>query len=133
MPWLADTNVLSELVRPHPNAGVAQWATGIERISVSVITLEEIMFGLAWKPNAKIRKWFAQFFADACDVLPITEAIAERAGLMRGELRAEGQTRSQADMLIAATAQVHGLTLVTRNVRDFEGCRITVLNPFVAR
>ncbi len=56
--------------------------------------------------------------------------MAERSGVMRGELRARGITRSQADTLIAATAQVLGLTLVTRNVRDFEGCRIDLLNPF---
>ncbi len=132
MPWLVDTNVLSELARPRPNAGVIAWADGIERISVSTITFEEIMFGLAWKPNPRIRQWFSQFFAEACDILPITAAIAERAGLMRGQLRAEGHTRSQADMLIAATAEVHGLTLVTRNVRDFERCRIVLLNPFSA-
>ena len=132
MPWLVDTNVLSELARPRPNAGVVAWADGIERISVSTITFEEIMFGLTWKPNPRIRQWFARFFAEACDILPITAAIAERAGLMRGQLRAEGHTRSQADMLIAATAEAHGLTLVTRNVRDFERCGIVLLNPFSA-
>lgn len=132
MPWLADTNVLSELVRPRPNAGVVAWAEGIERISVSTITFEEIMFGLAWKPNPRIRRWFSQFFAEACDILAITAAIAERAGVMRGQLRAGGYTRSQADMLIAATAEVHNLTLVTRNVRDFDRCGIVLMNPFSA-
>ncbi|MEK6373010.1 MAG: type II toxin-antitoxin system VapC family toxin [Acidobacteriota bacterium] len=131
MPWLTDTNVLSELVRPRPNSGVLEWAAGVEQISVSVVTLEEILFGLAWKPNARVRAWFDRFFAEACDVVPITQPIAERAGVMRGGLRAKGITRSQADTLIAATAQVQGLTLVTRNVRDFEGCRIDLLNPFV--
>jgi len=130
MPWLTDTNVLSELVRPRPNPGVIAWAGGLERLAISVITLEEIQFGLSWKPNARIRDWFERFLADACDVLPISRTIAERAGVMRGELRAAGTTRSQADILIAATAQVHGLTLVTRNVRDFDGCAIELLNPF---
>ncbi len=130
MPWLTDTNVLSELVRPRPNSGVLVWAAGVERISVSVVTLEEIMFGLSWKPSPKVQKWFERFFAEACEVVPIDQAMAERAGVMRGELRARGITRSQADTLIAATAQVLGLTLVTRNVRDFEGCRIDLLNPF---
>ncbi|MEQ9484212.1 MAG: hypothetical protein RIG27_18290 [Coleofasciculus sp. F4-SAH-05] len=49
---------------------------------------------------------------------------------MRGQLRTQGKPRSQADMLIAATAQVHQLTLVTRNIRDFEDCGILTLNPF---
>lgn len=130
MPWLVDTNVLSELARPRPNAGVIQWARGIDRISISVVTLEEIMFGLAWKPNARVRDWFERFFSDACDVLPITDAIAERSGIVRGRSRALGVTHSQADSLIAATAHVHELTLVTRNVRDFAGCEIKLLNPF---
>jgi len=64
------------------------------------------------------------------DILPVTRAIAERAGSMRGALQAEGSTRSPADMLIAATAQVHVLTLVTRNARDFRGCQIPLFNPF---
>jgi toxin FitB len=130
MPWLTDTNVLSELVRPRPHSGVLAWAAGVERITVSVVTLEEIMFGLAWKPNPNVQEWFGRFFAEDCDVVPITQPIAERAGVMRGEMRARGITRSQADTLIAATAQVLGLTLVTRNVRDFAGCRIDLLNPF---
>ena len=130
MPFLADTNVLSELVRPRPNRGVAEWAARVTRIAISVVTLEEIAFGLSSKPNDRIAKWFERFFTDACDLLPVTPAIAERAGVMRGQLRAKGITRSPADMLIAATAQAHHLTLVTRNVRDFDECPIEVLNPF---
>jgi predicted nucleic acid-binding protein len=131
MPSLIDTNVLSEFVRPRPNRGVIAWAADVERISVSVISVEEITFGLSWKPNKKLEEWFRNFFAEACDTLAITESIAQRAGAMRGEFLAKGITRSPADMLIAATAQAHGLTLVTRNVRDFNGCGIDLLNPFV--
>jgi toxin FitB len=130
MTWLIDTNVLSDLVRPQPNAGVLQWAATVERVAVSVVTIDEIMFGLTWKPNDKIRDWLIDFLNESCDVLPITQEIAHRAGVMRGRLRANGITRTQPDMLIAATAQIHGLTLVTRNVRDFEGCPIELLNPF---
>jgi predicted nucleic acid-binding protein len=128
---LVDTNVLSEFVRPAPNRGVIAWAADVERISISVVSVEEIEFGLSWKPNKKLVEWFRDFFAEACETLPITEAIARRAGVMRGQFLSEGITRSPADMLIAATAQVHGLTLVTRNVRDFDGCGIDLLNPFV--
>jgi len=64
-------------------------------------------------------------------VLDITPAVARRAGELRAFLQASGQVRTQADMLIAASAQVHGLTLVTRNTRDFDGCGIAVLNPFL--
>lgn len=131
MPSLIDTNVLSEFVRPTPNRGVTAWAAGMERIFISVVSIEEIEFGLSWRPNKKLAEWFRDFFAEACDTLPITETIASRAGVMRGQFLAKGITRSPADMLIAATAQVHGLTLITRNVRDFDGCGIDLLNPFV--
>jgi len=130
MPWLVDTNVLSELVRPRPNLGVIEWAADVEQISVSVVTLEEIVFGLTWKPNTRIQRWFATFFDESCEVLPVTRLVAERAGALRGELQSSGKTRTQADALIAATAQVNGLTLVTRNIRDFEGTGVPLLNPF---
>jgi predicted nucleic acid-binding protein len=131
MKWLADTNVLSDLARPRPNPGVLAWSAELQRISISAITIDEIAYGLSWRPNAKTAGWLARFFAESCDVLPVTASIAQRAGTIRGQLRARGSTRAQADMLIAATAQIHGLTLVTRNVRDFDGCQIELLNPFV--
>jgi predicted nucleic acid-binding protein len=95
-----------------------------------VVTIDELMFGLTWKPNARIQDWLIGFLDESCDILPITQPIAHRAGVMRGKLRADGITTSQSDMFIAATADVHGLTLVTRNVRDFEQCRLDLLNPF---
>jgi len=99
-------------------------------VSLCAVTVEEIVYGLAWKPNPRIRAWFEGFIETYCEVLPVTAEIARRAGEMRGELQARGQTRSQSDMLIAATAQLHALTLVTRNSDDFEGCGIPQLNPF---
>jgi len=126
---LVDTNVLGELARQSPDKRVMEWAASMTSIGVSVVTVEEIFFGLAWKPNPRVRRWFQEFFDD-CEILAVTESIAGRAGEMRGQFRAEGKTRTQADMLIAATAAELGLTLVTRNIRDFDGCRISILNPF---
>ena len=96
---------------------------------ISAITVDEIIFGLQWRPHAAKMAWFGRFMQIAT-VLPVTESIARRAGELRAQLALVGQVREQADMLIAATAQVHALTLVTRNVRDFDGCGIAVLNPF---
>ena len=86
--------------------------------------------GLTSKPNTRIQTWFQGFLNSYCKIIPITSEIAQRSGELRGGLRTEGKTRSQADMLIAATAQIHQLTLVTRNTRDFEDCQILVFNPF---
>ena len=132
---LADTNVVSELMRNTPHAHVQRWADTLDRagtaFAISALTVDEITFGLKRKPNAAKMAWFDRFLADNT-VLPATAEIARRAGEMRALLSLQGQVREQADMLIAATAQVHALTLVTRNVRDFDGCGIAVLNPFEA-
>ena len=64
-------------------------------------------------------------------ILPVTTETAKRAGELRGLLRKKGVSRSQADMLIAATAQQHQLTVVARNTKDFEDCGIPLLNPYV--
>jgi predicted nucleic acid-binding protein len=130
MSFLVDTNVLSELVRKRPDPGVLQWAQEVKRVAISAATVEEVYFGLSWKPNPRILLWFEEFLEVNCEVLPVTAEIAKRAGEIRGQLQARGQTRSSTDMLIASTAQEHKLTLVTRNIPDFEECGVPLLNPF---
>ena len=130
MSYLVDTNVIGDLARARPNRGVVTWAGQVTTVSLSVVSLEEIRFGLAWKPNAKIGAWFERFLAEQCRILPVTDEIARRSGDLRGRLQARGRIRTQADMLIAATAIVHRLTLVTRNEADFRDCDVTVLDPF---
>lgn len=131
MNQLVDTNVISELTRRRPNPGVEAWADRSARWVLSAITVEEIFYGLSRTPNERIQRWFEMFLTEKCDVMSVTETIAVVGGRLRGRLGAAGQTRTQADMLIGATALVHQQTLVTRNVRDFEGCGIALLNPFV--
>jgi predicted nucleic acid-binding protein len=130
MSYLCDTNIISELARPKPNIGVVAWSASVKTITLSAITLEEIAFGLTSKPNPRIQTWFQNFLSTYCQVLPITPEIAQLAGEIRGGFRIQGIARSQADILIAATTKVHNLTLVTRNIRDFENCGISLLNPF---
>jgi predicted nucleic acid-binding protein len=128
--FLCDTNVLSELARPAPNPGVLAWAAETKTVSISAITIDEVVFGLTLRPNVRIQAWFEDFLANSCQVLDVTPAVARLAGGMRARLAARGQVRTQADMLVAASAAAHGLTVVTRNTKDFTSCGISVLNPF---
>jgi len=127
--YLVDTDVISELSRREPDHGVLAWAGGVTRFYVSVISVDEIFFGLAWRPNARVLGWMEAFF-QRHEVLAISKTIARRGGELRGQLAARGNLRHQADMLIAEPALTHRLPLVTRNTRDFDGCSIGLLNPF---
>ena len=128
--YLADTNVISELIKKSPNEQVLQWLQTVELIAISAVTIEEAHFGLAWQPNAGKLQLFNAVVQSLHTVYPITESVAQRAGVMRGQLQAQGITRSAPDMLIAATAQEHQLIVATRNVRDFVGCGVQVVDPF---
>jgi predicted nucleic acid-binding protein len=130
MSILIDTNVLSELARPRPDPRVVDWAGGLSTVILSVVTVEEVFFGLSAKRSPRIERWFEEFFDSDCRILEITTPIARHAGVLRGQLTQRGRPRAQADMLIAATAALHGLTLATRDERDFEDCGVTVVNPF---
>jgi len=131
MSHLLDTNIISELIRPSPDPGVQAEVAGLAQIIISVITVEEIRFGLARKPNQRIQQWMDDFLAHQI-ILPITPEIAEYAGTLRGQLAQQGIVRTQADMLIAATARMNQLILMTRNVKDFSDCGVDTRNPFSA-
>ena len=131
MNYLCDTNIISELVRRRPNPGALRWAESVRRIFISVITLEEIHYGLAWKRNRRVEEWFDDFIREGCETLPVSEKTAHLAGHLRGRLQSQGKPRSQADMLIAATALEHEMTLVTANTRDFADCEVALLNPLL--
>jgi len=138
--FLLDTNIPSELTYPRPAPQVAQWLKNAdnEGLFFSVISLAEICKGIAKVPESKkraqlqewldctLRPWFAG------RILPVTEPIAERMGRWAGEGEASGRTLKIADGLIAATALEHDLTLVTRNVKDFTGFGVPLLNPWEA-
>ena len=127
---LADTNVISELVKNKPDTQVMRWLQTVQRMAISAITLEEAHFGLAWQPNTRKLALFNALVERLHAVYPITPAIAQRGGVLRGQFQAQGIVRSAPDMLIAATAIEHQLVLATRNVRDFIGCGVQVVNPF---
>jgi toxin FitB len=133
--YLLDTNVLSETRKRQPEAGVANWiaATPPERLHVSVLTLGEIEQGIAKVRGrgdrdraSALESWLRDVQAGFEDrVLPVTLPVAAAWGRQQ-------YTRPLPviDALIAATARVQGLTVVTRNVKDFELAGVQVLNPF---
>ena len=135
MKWLFDTNVLSELrkaERCHP--GVARWADGVTEESrcTSVLVIGEIRRGIerVRRKDAAQAKALARWLEQVRRAFPgrlleVTEEVAEEWG------RLDAQTpRPAIDGLLAATARVHGLTLVTRNTADFRSMGIELLNPF---
>jgi predicted nucleic acid-binding protein len=136
--FLLDTNVPSELTRRQPDPRVAQWLedTDDELMYLSVISIGEVCKGFTVHPEehrrASLRQWLENelrpWFAGR--ILPISEAIAERWGVLEGKCQLKGLTLSAPDGLIAATALEHDLTVVTRNVKDFTGLGLAVLNPW---
>jgi predicted nucleic acid-binding protein len=129
---LADTHVISEFVKSTPDAQVMRWLETVQRLAISAVTLEEAHFGLAWQPNARKLALFNGVLAQMHAVYAVSPSIAQRGGALRGQFQAQGITRSAPEMLIAATAIEHQLVLATRNVRDFIGCGVQVINPFEA-
>jgi predicted nucleic acid-binding protein len=138
--WLLDTNVISELRRPRPEVRVVAFisAQSLENLHVSTVTLAEIRFGIELLDNAQRRaelnEWLAHrvrpMFAQR--VLPVTEDVMFKWRLLVEEGRKTGHTFSQPDLIIAATAIEHGLTVVSRDTADYEKARIPVFNPWKA-
>ncbi len=133
---IVDTNVLSEVLRPAPSAEVTSWLRRREStIHLSVVTVQELTFGVARMPRGARRAELQRSVDDAIRafhgrVLPITIEVARTAGLLLAERLVNGRPLSLPDAQIAATALVHGYSLATRNVRDFDGLGLDVVNPW---
>jgi toxin FitB len=140
MAWLLDTNLLSELRRPKPEPKVVDFVSRcpLDQLYVSAVTLAEIRFGieLVDEPNrrAELNDWLTHKVRPMFDhrVLQVTEDIMLKWRLLVEEGRKTGHTFSQPDLIIAATAIHHGLTVVTRDRSDFDKARVPVVNPWDA-
>jgi toxin FitB len=133
--YLLDTNVLSELPKRRPHAGVLAWVERLTSLTVSAISLEELCYGVERAPGhrrEKLRLWLDELFALAPTVIAIDARVARVAGTLRANRDAKGRPVAQADMLVAACALTSGLVLATHNVRDFEDCGVALFNPFVS-
>lgn len=134
MTYLLDTNVLSEVRKPSPHDAVTRWFASVRSadLFLSVLVIGEIRRGIEQlRPRDGSQAhayelWLDQLKDEFRDrLLPVTESVADEWGRLNA-----ARTRPALDGLIAATAKMAGLTLVTRNVRDFADTGIRLLNPF---
>jgi toxin FitB len=138
--FLLDTNCISEIVRPLPERRVVEWLeeTDERLLFLSVLTLGEIRRSVAALPQsrrrAQLEAWLeltlpARF---AGRILQVDEQVADRWGLITADAKRRGRPLATVDALLAATALHHNLTLVSRNVADFAGTVVPILNPWDA-
>jgi predicted nucleic acid-binding protein len=137
--WLLDTNIISELRRPKPTPKVTEFirSQSLEGLFVSIVTFAEIRFGIELLPDATRRSdlndWLAHKVRPMFEqrVLAISEDVMFKWRLLVEDGRKAGHTFSQPDLIIAATAQHHGLTVVSRDTKEYVAARVDVFNPWV--
>ncbi|HVI70623.1 MAG TPA: type II toxin-antitoxin system VapC family toxin [Pyrinomonadaceae bacterium] len=136
--FLLDTNVISELIKPRPEANVTTWIERIDEslLYLSVLTLGEIRRGIAVLPQSRRRatleawldKELRMRFEDR--ILAIDQEVADRWGLLTAAARSNGIVLPVIDGLLAATALEHNLTLVTRDTGQIPSMGVAVFNPW---
>jgi predicted nucleic acid-binding protein len=138
MSFLLDTNVVSESTKPHPNRGVVAWLAGVDEDSVflSVITLTEIRYGVerlaAGQRRKQLDRWLQHDLPLRFEgrILSIDALVADACAALVARTESLGRPIEARDAFIAATAQVHRSTLVTRNRSHFETTVKTILTPW---
>ena len=136
--FLLDTNVPSELTRISPDPRVSGWVEAQDNASLylSVVSVGELRKGLCMlaqgKRRVQLEQWFEYFLLPsfATRILPVTQTVSDRWGVLSAACRLKGNPLNMADGMIAATAIEHDLTVVTRNVKDFTGLGVDILNPW---
>ncbi|MFY9293619.1 MAG: type II toxin-antitoxin system VapC family toxin [Methylorubrum rhodinum] len=138
--WLLDTNVLSELRRPRPEPKVVAFVRDqpLDSLHISTVTLAEIRFGIERlgesEQRTALHHWLDARIRPMFEgrTLAITEDVMLRWRLLFEEGRKARHTFTQPDLIIAATAIQHDLTVVTRDVNDYRRAQVAVMNPWLA-
>jgi predicted nucleic acid-binding protein len=138
MAWLLDTNILSEGRKPRPEPRVTAFYNSqpLNQFYISVVNIAEIRFGIELQADpvrrAGLNEWLTLTLrpAFAGRILPVTEDVLLKWRLLMEEGRKIGHTYSHPDLLLAATALQHGLTVVTRDRSDFDQAKVPVFNPW---
>ena|SRR5579872_2693428 len=136
---LLDTNVVSEILKPHPSDAVANWLRKYPRsqLFTTAVTESEILYGVAIMPEGKRRSVlaaevegiFQDLFGDR--ILSFDSRAARAYAEISASRRLMGRPMSQADAQIGAIALTHGAAIATRNIADFEKCGIELVNPWI--
>ncbi len=135
---IVDTNVVSELLRPIPDPRVEQWLAAQDGhdIYLTAISEAELRYGVAIMDNGKRRDALAEAIDRilvedmAGRILPFDSAAAGEYATIAAIRRATGRPIAQADCQIAAIARTHGAAVATRNIADFEGCGVNLIDPW---
>ncbi|MEV6276008.1 type II toxin-antitoxin system VapC family toxin [Nocardia sp. NPDC051832] len=136
--YLLDTNAISEWMKPLPDRGLMEWshATDEDLLFLSVVTIGEVRRGIERLPEgrrkARLTTWLAEEVMDRFGkrLLSVDSAVSQAWGRMRARADLQGRGVDPIDGLIAATAESHGLTVVTRNRKDFANTGVPVICPW---
>lgn len=139
MNYLLDTNVVSEGAKPQPDPGVMDWldAADEERLFLSVVSLAALRHGVERLGEGRRKSALDLWLTDqlparfAHRLLPVDAGVADQWGRVVARTQAAGRPMGAMDAWLAATAERHDLTLVTRNVSDFEATGVHLFNPWI--
>jgi len=133
--YLLDTNVISEIMTTEPNQRVIDFLAHLKESYLSVITLHELYYGLQLLPEGQRRNTIASKLQNLLThyndyIIPINQAIALQAAVLRADTKQQGRIVHLADALIASTAKVNNWIVATRNTNDFIDSGVDIINPW---
>src|SRR5260370_4426975 len=135
MNFLLDTNVISEPMKPRPNACVLAWLAEVDSVFLSVVTITELRYGIERLATGRRRdhldRWLRKDLTSRFGqrILPVDFEVADTCGRLVARSESAGRPMEPPGAFSPATAEVHGLTLVTRNASDFEATVKAIATP----